>query len=124
MFQVTVTQIVLLVRFLLERSLRFRALGFCGHNLITYESTRQDSPLSCHWHFLKVRLGVKLVVVMVHAFVCDRDLAPAVRRRPTRRFEPQVCQRIASRFSSVDSGSHASRGVADVTEYTSRCSKA
>ncbi len=121
MFQVTVTQIALLVRFLLERSLRFRALGFCGHNLIAYESTRQDSPLSCHWHFLKVRLGVKLVAMLhASASVCDRDLAPqaAVRRCPTRRFEPQVCQWLASRFSesSVDSGLHASRGVADVTE--------
>ena len=31
MFQVQVTQIV---RFLLERGLRFRNLGFCGHDLM------------------------------------------------------------------------------------------
>jgi hypothetical protein len=31
MFQVQVTQIV---RFLLERGLRFRNLGFCGHGLM------------------------------------------------------------------------------------------
>ena len=32
MFQVT--QIMMIVRFLLERGLRFRNLGFCGHDLM------------------------------------------------------------------------------------------
>ncbi len=49
MFQVTE-----IVRFLLERGLRFRNLGFCGHNLINRRMTHDDASGGTYLEFPRV----------------------------------------------------------------------
>ena len=97
MFQVTQ-----IVRFLLERGLRFRNLGFCGHDLMETATFNAPVPvypegLAFFPPFLEGHGAFK--------FVCDQDLALTVRIRdlnrrfgglqvsPRLRFQVACCRR-------------------------------
>jgi hypothetical protein len=117
MFQVTQ-----IVRFLLERHLRFRHLGFCGHDLIYIDTERPslNTPAGARTDLPgpgRTSGGLSSCPAIssrswcyIGVFVWDQDLAPTVRilytfRDLTRRFGglpsqvsppgTQVCIRLA-----------------------------
>ena len=83
MFQVTDSEIV---RFLLERGLRFRNLGFCGHDLMW--TATFNAPQCTTVPIYPEGLAFFSPFLEGHgAFVCDQDLALTVRIRDfNRRF--------------------------------------
>ena len=77
MFQVTE-----IVRFLLERGLRFRNLGFCGHDLMETATFNALAPVPVYPE------GLAFFPPFLEghgAFVCDQDLALTVRIRDLNR---------------------------------------
>ena len=91
MFQVTQ-----IVSFLLERGLRFRNLGFCGHDLM--ETATFNAPVPVYPE------GLAFFPPFLEghgAFDCDRDLALTVRIRDlNRRFGGlQVSPRLGLGFA-------------------------
>ena len=84
MFQVTQ-----IVRFLLERGLRFRNLGFCGHGLMARETATFNAPVPIYPEGLAAAAFFKFPPFLEGhgAFVRDQDLALTVRIRDfNRRF--------------------------------------
>jgi hypothetical protein len=78
-------QVTQIVRFLLERGLRFRNLGFCGHALMS--TATFNAPVPIHPE------GLAFFPPFLEghgAFVCDQDLALTVRNGPHPRFQSQV----------------------------------
>ncbi len=91
MFQVTQ-----IVRFLLERGLRFRNLGFCGHDLM-YSKQRPSMHLYRPARFQGPAFFTPLLEGH-GAFVCDQDPALTVRIRDLNRRFGGLHWQVSSRL--------------------------